>query len=227
MFWTWCRIELDTNLPVKDTPETFFTMGFGVDISNLHIWSCVHHFKCLVETKLMYIINQVINKPGLGSDPVFQGYFYCFLVILILLLWRYYGVTNWSVEVSIDLVSALELILYVSDSFLAHQSKMEPLNRWSVEVTERLPKISLAWSMSQYGWRKLEYHWYFLISELPALKNHWCGLLFTLKCLFIECMIGSWGWCMRYSMPCMRERKAGSVVAFIQPLIRMVRYCIS
>ena len=42
--------------------------------------------------------------------------------------------------------------------------------------------------------------------------------------LFLEYMIGSCGWCMRYYMPCMRAMKSGSAGSLVYPLRRMVGY---
>ena len=44
------------------------------------------------------------------------------------------------------------------------------------------------------------------------------------KNFFLEYMMGLWGWCMRYDIPYLIARKAGSVGAFMYPLRHMVRY---
>ena len=44
----------------------------------------------------------------------------------------------------IAIVSEFDLIIEVSDCFLAHQSIMVLLNRWAVEVSEHLSEISIA-----------------------------------------------------------------------------------
>ena len=59
--------------------------------------------------------------------------------------------------VYIYLVTALELIHKVSIYLLENQSTMVPLKRREVDVTESLSVISLAWSASQYVWRKFGY----------------------------------------------------------------------
>ena len=42
---------------------------------------------------------------------------------------------------------------------------------------------------------------------------------------FLDYMIVSCGRCMRYSMPFLIARKAGSVGEFIYPLVQMLWYC--
>ena len=45
-----------------------------------------------------------------------------------------------------------------------------------------------------------------------------------LKHFLLGYMIVSCGWCMRYSTPCLRSRKAGSVGSILCPLRRVVRH---
>ena len=61
-------------------------------------------------------------------------------------------------------------------------------------------------------------------SALPALKKRVFGIYLFFKKIFLEYMIGSCVWCMRYSTPCLRLSKAGSIGAFMCPLRRMLRY---
>ena len=91
-------------------------------------------------------------------------------------------------------------------------------------MTDLLSGISHTWSASKYLWRKLEDSWFLIIYALLDLKKIWCGISFILKCLFPEYMIGSWEWCLRYYMPCLKERKAGYDGSLIYPMERMVRY---
>ena len=49
----------------------------------------------------------------------------------------------------------------------------------------------------------------FVDLSLPALKKHWYGISFVLEILFLECMIGSCGWCMRYILHSMYQIKEG------------------
>ena len=99
-----------------------------------------------------------------------------------------------------------------------------PLKKWAVEVAEHLSEISLASFLSHYLWENLEHYWVLLISTLSTMKKYWCGISFILKILFLRNMIGSWGWCMKYSIPFLRAKNAGCIGAFMYPLKRMVSY---
>ena len=134
-------------------------------------------------------------------------------------------IQSWStIPLYIAIVSGLKLLWKVLVCFLEHQSIMAPLERWEVDVTERLTVISLAWSAPQYEWINFEYCCVWLISALPDLKKHLRGISFALKILFLEYMICSCGWHMWYSMPWRRARNSGSVGAFMYPLSSIVIY---
>ena len=45
VFWTWRRIEADSNHGFYDIPETFSAIRLGVEVSKLHVRSCVCHLK--------------------------------------------------------------------------------------------------------------------------------------------------------------------------------------
>ena len=49
------RIELDTNGTINDILEIFSAMRFGIEVSKLHICSCVHNLKWFSEMKFMEI----------------------------------------------------------------------------------------------------------------------------------------------------------------------------
>ena len=63
-----------------------------------------------------------------------------------------------------------------------------------------------------------------MIFALTALNKYWCRISFSLKIFFLEYMIGLWGWCMKYHIPCLRARNTGSSGSFIYPLNHMVGY---
>ena len=50
-------------------------MSFGVDISKLHVWYCVHHVKFIVEMNLTDSGNQDVKWNWLEGDTVCQDYF--------------------------------------------------------------------------------------------------------------------------------------------------------
>ena len=155
-------------------------MRFIIDVSKLHVWSCIHHFNCFSGVRFMESSDKDIKRSGLESEPIRQHYFNCCLVVLKYFWWRSYNITYWSKELSgpvlsntpvyIAIVSIFELILEVSDFFLAHLFMMVPLKRQTVYVNERVSEIFTAWYASRYVWRKLEYSLFLLISACPALK---------------------------------------------------------
>ena len=74
-----------------------------------------------------------------------------------------------STTVYIALVSALGLLLEVSNCFFGRHSMRVRLKICAIDVTESLPDISLELYSSQYVWRKLDYSGLFF-PESPALK---------------------------------------------------------
>ena len=53
MVGAWWREEAGTNCAINNTPDAFSYMGFVVDVSKLHVWSCVHHIKLFKKVMLM------------------------------------------------------------------------------------------------------------------------------------------------------------------------------
>ena len=48
VLWPSRVIEAGSNCAIYDIPEAFFIMRVGVEVSKLHVISCVHHFKCFL-----------------------------------------------------------------------------------------------------------------------------------------------------------------------------------
>ena len=71
-FGSWWRVELDADRTLYKISETFASVGFGVDISKLHAWYCIPHFKCLTKVKLIYISDEYVKRLELGWYTVFQ-----------------------------------------------------------------------------------------------------------------------------------------------------------
>ena len=53
MFRAWWRVEEDYDFMVNKIPETFASMGFGVEDRKLHVLSCVHHVIVFTKVKLI------------------------------------------------------------------------------------------------------------------------------------------------------------------------------
>ena len=53
MFWPWWRMEAEANRAVNNISETFSTMRLGVQVRNLHVFSCFYHFKCISSMNLV------------------------------------------------------------------------------------------------------------------------------------------------------------------------------
>ena len=68
---------------VYDIPGDFSAIGLGVEVRNLHVRSCVHHFKCFSNMEFMDISDQDVERSSLESDSILQDYFNCCLVFLI------------------------------------------------------------------------------------------------------------------------------------------------
>ena len=98
--WYWGRIEPGANGMINEISDNFSAMSFIIEVSKLHVWSCVHHFKYFSEVKLLESSDYDIKRSGLGSDYICHYYFNCWLVVFVDFLWRSYGIASWSKEVS-------------------------------------------------------------------------------------------------------------------------------
>ena len=171
---------MDSNCAVYDIPETFSAMRFGVESRSFHVRYCIYHFNFFPNMKFMESSDQDVKRAGLGSDSICQESFNCFLFILVYFWWMTYGVTNWSIEVSDQILiqhSCVHCSYFCIGTasrslrfFLEHQSVRVSFNIWTVELTARLPDRFFAWSASQYTWRQLEYSW-FLYLCIPCFEE--------------------------------------------------------
>ena len=83
VLWPSRVIEAGSNCAIYDIPEAFFIMRVGVEVSKLHVISCVHHFKCFFGIKFMESSDKDIEIFGLGSDFVRQDSFnFCFVLFV-------------------------------------------------------------------------------------------------------------------------------------------------
>ena len=61
---------MGSNGVVNDITEDFPATGIGVEAINLHVRSCVHHFKCLLDMNFMDSSDHCVKRSVLGSDYV-------------------------------------------------------------------------------------------------------------------------------------------------------------
>ena len=76
MVISWWRVEADANLAVNKIPEIFHSMGFGVEVSKLHFWPCIHHVKCFTKVIRMKNGDKDVKTTGLGWYYIFQDSLY-------------------------------------------------------------------------------------------------------------------------------------------------------
>ena len=70
--WSWGRIESGADDTINDILETFSATRFRIEVSKLHVWSCVHNFKYFSEVKFIESSDKYIKRSGLGSDFIHQ-----------------------------------------------------------------------------------------------------------------------------------------------------------
>ena len=70
-------MEADSNVTFIKLPEDVSVMGIVVQVSKLHIISCIHHFKYLSEMKFIENIDQDLERYVLVIDYVQQDSFNC------------------------------------------------------------------------------------------------------------------------------------------------------
>ena len=189
-------------------------------------WWC--SYRAVMNTSIVLAWGVILSDKNIFIVDVFSSYNFNGVPIGYHIALQKFIIHLWSNKPKyIYLVAALELIPDILGCFLKHQPMMVPLKRWDVEVTDSLSLRYLEWSVSQSVWKKLKCYYVWFISELSDLKKHWSGLSFVLKVSVLEYIMGSYLWCMRYSMPCLRDINCGYVGALIYPLKSMVRYRIS
>ena len=71
------RIYAVSNCAVYEIPEAFSAMSLGVEVSKLHVRSCVHHLRCFLEMNFMESSDYYDDNSGLVSYFVCQYYFNC------------------------------------------------------------------------------------------------------------------------------------------------------
>ena len=179
-FWPLRRVETGFNGTVNEISEAFSTMGLDFRSESLML----DLVSTIADVFLRWSSWISVIKTSSYLTWVLIIYAKTLLIFSWLPSYSFYGgpmgwpiglnkflVQFWSkTPVWIVLVSSLELSIKVSGCLFEHQYMRVPLNRWNVDVTERLSDKSMAWYALQYVWRKFDYSLFLLISSSPTLK---------------------------------------------------------